>query len=239
MKSLASSDVSANSGSSKFHLQARMLFRVSLSSSPRNGQRPLRLAGKSDQRLKSYNVGWPGDARLHFYSQHVGNDTEAPHVRVEGHKIVVDDLRSEKLGSAKIHPQFLPGFIPVAGDTIITSFLMTLGSGLGQHNRTYTLARPKSMILILFVTLFTQRMFSGWNSPQTKTAEIQSLADLKTLWKAAGVTHHRPWGPGGGCTSCACAAGPHRSAGWRWRHQVPLECSSHQWSCQTVHRRQR
>lgn len=46
MKSLASSDVSANSGSSKFHLQAKMLFRVSLSLSPRNGQRPLRLTGR-------------------------------------------------------------------------------------------------------------------------------------------------------------------------------------------------
>lgn len=46
MKSLASSDVSANSGSSKFHLAAKMLFRVSLSSSPRNGERPLRLPGR-------------------------------------------------------------------------------------------------------------------------------------------------------------------------------------------------
>lgn len=160
MKSFASSDVSANSGSSKFHLHAKMLFRVSLSSSPRNGQRPLRLAGKSDQRLESYNVG-PGMFVSVFHSQHVSNDAEAPHVRVEGHKIVVDDLGSEKLGSAKIHPQFLPGFIPVAGDTIITSCLITSGSGIGQHICTYTLARPKSMILILFVTLFTQRMFSG------------------------------------------------------------------------------
>lgn len=46
MKSLASPDVSANSGSSKFHLAAKMLFRVSLSSSPRNGERPLRLWGR-------------------------------------------------------------------------------------------------------------------------------------------------------------------------------------------------
>lgn len=114
-----------------------------------------------------------------FHSQHVSNDAEAPHVRVEGHKIVVDDFGSEKLWSAKIHPQFLPRFIPVAGDTIITSCLITSGSGLGQHDCTYTLARPKSMILILFVTLFTQRMFSGWNSPQTKTIEIQSLADFE------------------------------------------------------------
>lgn len=117
--------------------------------------------------------------RLLVYSQHVSNDAEAPHVCVEGHKIVVDYFGSQKLWSAKIHPQFLPRFIPVAGDTVITFCLITLGSGAGQHNRTYTLARPKSMILILFVTLFTQRMFSGWNSPQTKTVEIQSLAEFE------------------------------------------------------------
>lgn len=43
MKSLASSEMSVNSSSSKFHWQARMLFRVSLSSSPRNGDRPVSL----------------------------------------------------------------------------------------------------------------------------------------------------------------------------------------------------
>lgn len=98
---------------------------------------------------------------MHVYSQHVSNDAEAPHVRVEGHKVVVDDLGSEKLWGAKIHPQLLSGFIPVAGDTVVTFCLTTWGSGVGQRSRTYTLARPKSMILILFVTLFTQRMFSG------------------------------------------------------------------------------
>lgn len=120
--------------------------------------------GKSDRCSHCDNVGpWmPIFVCLRVYSQHVSNDAEAPHVCVEGYKIVVDDLGSEKLWSAKIHPQFLPGFIPVAGDTInITFCMITAGSDVGQHNRTYTLARPKSMILILFVTLLTQRMFSG------------------------------------------------------------------------------
>lgn len=128
---------------------------------------------------------WPWDARSHVYSQHVSNDAEAPHVCVEGHKIVVDDLRSKKLWGAKIDPELLPGFIPVAGDTVNTFCLITSGNGIGQRNRTYTLARPKSMILILFVTLFTQRMFSGWSSPQKKIAEKSVTLCFWTFWEAA------------------------------------------------------
>lgn len=111
MKSLASSDVSANSGSFKFHLQAKMLFRVSLSLSPRNGQRPLRLTGRDGP---SYTIV-SARVRSCVYSQHVGDDAEAPHVRVERHKVVVDDLGSEKLRSAKVHPQFLPWFVSTWG----------------------------------------------------------------------------------------------------------------------------
>ena len=48
IKSLASSEISVNSSSSKFHWHARMLFRVSLSSSPRNGDKPLRLLGSGE-----------------------------------------------------------------------------------------------------------------------------------------------------------------------------------------------
>lgn len=96
------------------------------------------------------------------YSQHISNDAEAPHVCVEGHKVVVDDLGSEELWGAEVHPQLLSGFVPLARDTVnITVCMIAAGSGVAQHNRTYTLARPKSMILILFVTLLTQRMFSG------------------------------------------------------------------------------
>lgn len=49
------------------------------------------------------------------YLQHVGDDAKAPHVCVERHKVVVDDFRSEKLWSAKIHPQLLPWFISMWG----------------------------------------------------------------------------------------------------------------------------
>lgn len=121
--------------------------------------------GKSDRCCLPHHIAGPGVrvcVCLPVYSQHVSNDAEAPHVCVEGHKIIVDDLGGEKLWSAKIYPQFLPRFIPVARDTInITFCMITADSGVGQRNRTYTLARPKSMILILFVTLLTQRMFSG------------------------------------------------------------------------------
>lgn len=46
--------------------------------------------------------------------------------------------------------------------------MITAISKIEKHNSTYTLARPKSMILTLFVTLLTHRIFSGWNSLQTK-----------------------------------------------------------------------
>ncbi|TNN76869.1 hypothetical protein EYF80_012922 [Liparis tanakae] len=49
MNSFASSEMSVNSSSSKFHWQARMLFNVSLSSSPRNGDKPLSLRGYRGQ----------------------------------------------------------------------------------------------------------------------------------------------------------------------------------------------
>lgn len=45
------------------------------------------------------------------------------------------------------------------------------------NTRTYILARPKSMILILFVTLLTQRMFSGWNLLQKKRKKLMKLTD--------------------------------------------------------------
>ena len=112
MKSLASSDVSTNSGSSKLHLQAKMLFSVSLSSSPRKGQRPLRLSGRDGRELVIMACVWMCLCACgRVYLQHVGDDAEAPHVSVERHKVVVDDFRSEKLRSAEIHTQFLPWFI--------------------------------------------------------------------------------------------------------------------------------
>lgn len=48
---------------------------------------------------------------LCVYSQHVGDHTKAPHVCVEGHKVVVDDFRSEEFWRAEIHPQLLPWLI--------------------------------------------------------------------------------------------------------------------------------
>lgn len=176
MKFLASSDVSTNSCSSKFHWQAKMLFRVWLSSSPRKGQRPLRLTGRDRQSLEL--VCACVCTCVHVYLQHVGDDTEAPHVCVERHKVVVDHFRGEKLGSAKIHSQLLPWLISIWGYDwnlyhwdfnslikVVDKKCRQKRSELSEADiNTYTLARPKSMILILFVTLFTHRMFSGWNS---------------------------------------------------------------------------
>lgn len=99
--------------------------------------------------------------------QHVGDDPEAPHVCIERYKIVVDDLWSKKLRSTKIHSKLLPGFISVVcKKCYINDNLHCCASNRSNKfksniNTTHTLARPKSMILILFVTLLTQRIFSG------------------------------------------------------------------------------
>lgn len=116
MKSLASLEVSLNSSSSKPHLQLKILFRVSLSSSPRKGHRPLRLHGRGRKPLACVSVTESVYCVcMCAYSQHVGNDSQAPHVCVERHKVVVDYLRSKKLGSAEIHSQLLPWFISTWG----------------------------------------------------------------------------------------------------------------------------
>lgn len=51
----------------------------------------------------------PSDARL----QHVRDDAEAPHVRVERDKVIVDYLGSEELWSTEIHPKLFPRFVAV------------------------------------------------------------------------------------------------------------------------------
>lgn len=71
-----------------------MLFSVSLSSSPKNGDKPLSL---------DHEQTWVRDAAvqcriLHVCKiilnlQHVRDDAEAPHVCGEWNKLVVDDLR--------------------------------------------------------------------------------------------------------------------------------------------------
>lgn len=48
-------------------------------------------------------------------SQHVGDDSHAPHVRGEGNKVVVHHFGSQELRSPKIHLQLLTGFVPVQG----------------------------------------------------------------------------------------------------------------------------
>ena len=55
-KSLASSDTASKVSSSKYQLLDRTLFRVSVSSSPRKGERPLRLEG-GDGRRQGGKIG--------------------------------------------------------------------------------------------------------------------------------------------------------------------------------------
>ena len=43
-----------------------------------------------------------------------------------------------------------------------------------------------------------------------------------------------PWGPGAGCTSCACTAAPHRSAVWTAPCPAPSGCSSRRWCGRTA-----
>lgn len=190
MKSLASSDVSMNSCSSKFHWLAKMLFIVWLSSSPRKGQRPLRL--KEGHRC-SLTVGFycAYCVCLCVYIQHVCDDAKAPHVCVEWHKVIVDDFRSQKLWSPEIHSQLLPWFISAWDfkQKIISHLKIDYNSGnkMEVNTSTYILARPKSMILILFVILLTQRMFSGWilkqnSSSITKVGQYVSKMSWQYEW---------------------------------------------------------
>lgn len=59
--------------------------------------------------LRATTRPWPS------HSQHVGDDTNTPHVRGEGNKVVVHHFRSQELRSPEIHFQLLTGFVPVPG----------------------------------------------------------------------------------------------------------------------------
>lgn len=162
MKSLASSDVSANSGSSKFHLAAKMLLRVSLSSSPRNGERPLRLTGRD----------W-----LFFFL----NNSACVHLRAlrcsltacmwwrRGSTCPFWTTQNRSWwprGRGTLVCRNSPAASPVVYICVRAFHVNPTMEDYSYHplEHTHTLARPKSMILILLVSLLTQRMFSGWNS---------------------------------------------------------------------------
>lgn len=160
MKSLASSDVSANSGSSKFHLAAKMLFRVSLSSSPRNGERPLRLRGRDPFLLFFYN-----SSHMHLCTSHWCSLTACtwwhrgstcPCWTTQSHSWLP---RERGIPEYRNSPEAFPAVYSCVRDYNLNPSV--LHYGFQQLDSTHTLARPKSMILILLVSLLTQRMFSG------------------------------------------------------------------------------
>lgn len=160
MKSLASSDVSANSGSSKFHLAAKMLFRVSLSSSPRNGERPLRLRGRDPFLLFFYN-----SSHMHLCTSHWCSLTACtwwhrgstcPCWTTQSHSWLP---RERGILEYRNSPEAFPAVYSCVRDYNLNPSV--LHYGFQQLDSTHTLARPKSMILILLVSLLTQRMFSG------------------------------------------------------------------------------
>jgi len=71
MKSLASSDTCSNASASNSHLECRMLFIVSVSLSPKNGERPLKLGKKiknKNQREKICYLLTINQLYLHFCS---------------------------------------------------------------------------------------------------------------------------------------------------------------------------
>lgn len=119
---------------------------------------------------------------------------------------------------------------------------------------TYFLASPKSMILTLFVSLLTHRMFSGCRTQETaRVMKVTVVICFKTrgmsavllLWgpltdQSVFIVHHTgsllvPLGPDGGCTFCACSASLHRSAWWTSPCRAPSAYSSHRWFCRRVH----
>lgn len=184
MKSLASSDASTNSCSSKFHLQAKMLFRVSLSSSPRKGQRPLRLTGRDRRSLASVC----GRVCAHVF---VCLLTACRWWRRGSTCLCWTTqsrswwLQEQETLECRNSPAVSPVVCIYVGiyfksihQKSITFCMITAANKTKANTGTYILARPKSMIFILFVTLLTHRMFSGWNLEQNKTTEVKWLIEL-------------------------------------------------------------
>lgn len=174
MKSLASSDVSANSGSSKFHLAAKMLFRVSLSSSPRNGERPLRLRGRDPFLLFFfYNC-----SHMHLCTLRClltactwwRRGSTCPCWTTQSHSLLPRERGTLEYQNS---PEASPAVYSCVRDyNLNPSFLHYCSH---QLDGTHTLARPKSMILILLVSLLTQRIFSGWNSSENTTIQYKEF----------------------------------------------------------------
>lgn len=232
MKSLASSDVSENSGSSRFHLAARMLFRVSLSSSPRNGERPLRLRGREHNFLFVF-----------YNSSHIHLCTLMCSLTActwwrRGSTCLCWTTQShswlpQERGTLEYQnsPEASPAVYSCVRDYNLNPSV--LHYCFHQLDSTHTRARPKSMILILLVSLLTQRMFSGWNSSANTTIRYKELSYELHL-KRHPLKKPLPLNQGAAHTFCACAADLHRSAEWTSQHPAPLKCSFHQWSCQTA-----
>lgn len=185
MKSLASSEMSLNSSSSKFHWQPRMLLSVSLSSSPRNGDKPLSL-------------------------DHNGAQLRDAAVRLSVCVFVCVHLQLTACrwwhqgstclwGMKQTHSWWLQGLEiqafqswPSASLWVCTSktqaakgkrLLTVKETNLSSTKRweSYLLARPKSIILILLVALLTHRMFSGWKRTKIKLC-IKKQKQMELFW---------------------------------------------------------
>lgn len=214
MKSLASSDVSANSGSSKFHLAAKILFRVSLSSSPRNGERPLRLRGR-DPFLLLFFFFFYNSSHMHLCTLQCSltactwwhRGSTCPCWTTQSHSLLPRERGTPEYRNS---PEASPVVYSCVRDyNFNPSFLHDC---FRRSDSTHTLARPKSMILILLVSLLTQRIFSGWNSSENTTIQSKEFELFELHLNGCLLKKPLPLSQGAAHTFCACAAGLHRSA---------------------------
>lgn len=98
---------------------------------------------------------------------------------------------------------------------------------------TYLLASPKSIILTLFVSRLTQRMFSGyWNSKMCSDFLLFLCSCFNyILFK---IMYLVPLGQGVICTSCAYTEALHWFAWWTALCPTRSAYSSHLWSGRTA-----
>lgn len=68
------------------------------------------------------------------HSQHVCDHTHAPHVRGEGHEVVVHHFGSQELRSPKIHLQLLTGFVPAPGEEPRVRSWESFPQGRARHS---------------------------------------------------------------------------------------------------------
>ncbi len=237
MKSLASSEMSANSASSKLHWHARMLFSVSLSSSPRNGDKPLSLHMQTQVSITNrspFGIIWLfidvcGLTACKWW--HLNSTYQSGMRQI--HSWWLQEPGTQVCQSS---PSTFPWVYIWKEDEGEIGMIKAVDTWPSVNTDTETntnlLASPKSIIFTLFVCRLTQRIFSGcW---QSKHRHFKLL--VMQLLKCILLTRMClvPLGQGVICTSCAYTEALHWSVWWTALCPSQSTCSSRLWSGQTA-----